>query len=378
MKDVETPLPGLYIHIPFCATRCTYCDFVSFTDTSLIPAYIRALPREIEAYREIFPSFDTIYLGGGTPSLLAMGQVEAILHGVCRTFVIPADAEITIEVNPADWGLTELSTLRATGVNRLSMGVQSLDDGELAFLGRRHTARQAMDSVDDARSAGFENISIDLIYGLPDQPIEAWERTLVQAVRLEPEHLSCYGLEIKPGTPLGLRCGRSGCNLHTEDEERAFFVKTSEFLQGAGYTHYEISNFARGMGRASRHNRKYWDHTPYLGLGPSAHSFMMASRWWNHGSLSDYLDDLEHGRRPVAGREELTTDQLAMEALFLGLRTTQGIDLDRYHSRYGIDLIKERGPFIEELAGQGLLEIQGGFIRPTLAGMAVSDSLALL
>jgi oxygen-independent coproporphyrinogen-3 oxidase len=378
MKACEAPKPGLYIHIPFCASRCSYCDFVSFTDTSLIPAYIRALAGEMEAYRETFPLFDTVYLGGGTPSLLTISQVDTILHRVCRSFRIPADAEITIEVNPADWGLAELTDLQATGVDRLSIGVQSFDDGELAYLGRRHTARQAMDAVDDARRAGFQNIGIDLIYGLPQQTFATWERSLAQAVRLEPEHLSCYGLEIKPGTPLGLRCGRGECSLHTEEEERGFFVKTSEFLQDAGYTHYEISNFARGMERASRHNRKYWDHTPYLGLGPTAHSFMESTRWWNQDSLSGYLDDLEHGKRPVAGREELTTDQLAMEALFLGLRTRQGIDLCRYRSRYGIDLMKERGPCIEELAGQGLLVIQDGFLRPTLAGMAVSDSLALL
>ncbi len=378
MNKEEASVPGLYIHIPFCRTKCGYCDFYSVTDTKLITGFLNALFKEIDKYWEEFREFDTVYIGGGTPSLLSLDQIKALLDKIRHAFTIPSDAEITIEVNPADWGKNDLHKARDIGINRISIGVQSFNDKELIFLGRRHNSQQAMRTIQDAVDAGFGNIGIDLIYDLPGRTFQQWQDSLMKALSLEPAHLSCYELELKPHTPLGLRCEKGEFRLRTEDARRDFFMRTSEILEESGYIHYEISNFARGMDKASRHNQKYWDHTPYLGLGPSAHSFRWQRRWWNHESLHDYISNIEGSQLPVGASEELTGDQLRLEALFLGLRTRKGIDLVQYQSRYGYDLMEEKGPVLKELGRTGLIEIECGCIRPTRAGMAVADSLALL
>lgn len=374
----DRKVPGLYIHVPFCLSRCAYCDFFSVTDTNLIPRFLHALFTEIRTYSRDFTEFDTVYFGGGTPSLLSVGQIEAVMDTVRCAFSILPGAEITIEVNPADLGPDDLKELRKLGINRINIGVQSLDGNELTFLGRRHNVRQAIEAVEHARHAGFENIGMDLIYGLPGQTPDKWLATLQKALRFKPCHLSCYELELKANTPLGKRHARGEFSLHTEEDLRDFFMRTSEFLEDAGYIHYEISNFASSMERASRHNRKYWDHTPYLGLGPSAHSFKEARRWWNHESVRDYCSALEQGNLPVAGFETLDIEQLRLETLFLGFRMKQGIDLEQYHRRFGCDLMAEKGRELNEWAAAGLIEITGKVLRPTRAGMAVADALALL
>ncbi len=374
----KTPVPGLYIHIPFCQTKCGYCDFFSITDTGRIDGFLHALSKEIDACQEEFTEFDTIYLGGGTPSLLSPAQIEALLDKIYRAYRILPDTEITIEINPADWGRKELGMLRGLGINRISIGVQSFEDSELTFLGRRHNRAQAIRTLEDAINAGFGNISIDLIYGLPGRTLEHWHVSLMDALRFEPAHLSCYELELKPHTPLGIRYEQGEFPVRMEDSQYHFFMNTSEFLEGSGYIHYEVSNFAFGMEKASRHNRKYWDHTPYLGLGPSAHSFNKATRWWNHESVKDYIRDLDALKRPISGSETLTSEQLRMEALFLGLRTKRGIDIEQYRGRYGFDLTKKEGRVLGELEKTGFIEIKDGFIRPTRSGMAVADSLAQL
>ena len=371
-------VPGLYIHIPFCQSRCAYCDFFSVTDTGLIPRFLNALFKEIYASSQNFTEFDTVYLGGGTPSLLSITQVEAILDKIRHTFTIQPEPEITIEVNPADWERQDLKDLRSLGINRINIGVQSLDEQELIFLGRRHNTEQAMNTIKDAFHAGFDNIGLDLIYGLPGQTLDGWIDTLKKSLTFDLSHLSCYELELKTDTPLGLRYKKGEFSLQTEESQRNFFLQTSELLEDAGYIHYEISNFATDMEMASRHNQKYWDHTAYLGLGPSAHSFKGQRRWWNHKSLIDYFGDLENGRLPVSGSEMLDIDQLRMEALFLGLRMRKGIDMKIYQLRYGYDLMKENGPLLREWSDTGLIEIKDGIIRPTRAGMAVADALALL
>lgn len=378
MTPREITTAGLYLHIPFCRTRCTYCDFFSVTDTDLMDAFVRALLREIEAYGEKFHEFDTVYIGGGTPSLLSLRQVEMILERVHHVFSILPGAEVTMEINPADWAREHLSMARNLGINRISIGVQSLDDRELSLLGRRHSRKQAVHTLEGASAAGFDNLSLDLIYGLPGQQYREWQASLVQALAFEPAHLSCYELELKPHTSLGLRYEKGELPQRTEDTQHDFFMRTSEFLEGVGYDHYEVSNFARGMDRASRHNQKYWDHTPYLGIGPSAHSFREGRRWWNHASVTEYVRDLDAGNRPVSGTEELSAEQLVLEALFLGLRTKKGIDLGQFRCRYGCDLTEEKGPELDELRRAGLIEMEDGVIRPTRAGMAVADSLALL
>ncbi|MBN2297047.1 MAG: radical SAM family heme chaperone HemW [Deltaproteobacteria bacterium] len=378
MSIEKNPVPGLYIHIPFCLSRCAYCDFYSITDTGLIEGYLHALFKEIDVYRDDFSTFDTVYLGGGTPSLLSLNQIETIMEKVHNVFSIQQDSEITMEVNPADLGLADLKRLRGQGINRINIGVQSLDERELILLGRRHNCNQALRAVEDALKAGFENIGIDLIYSLPGQTLSNWHNTLTKAISLNLSHLSCYELEIKPCTPLGCRCENKELPVHSQDNLREFFMSTSEILEDSGYIHYEISNFAKGMEKASRHNRKYWDHTPYLGLGPSAHSFKENSRWWNHESLAEYVHDLDNAKPPVSASEMLGTEELLMEAWFLGLRTKRGIDLKVFQQHYGCDLMKEKGPALKELAEAGLIIIERGFVRPTRSGMAVCDALALI
>ncbi|MEN6476258.1 MAG: radical SAM family heme chaperone HemW [Syntrophaceae bacterium] len=370
--------PGLYVHIPFCLKKCGYCDFYSITQTSLVPDYVEAVKREMGLYRDEFQAFDTVYFGGGTPSLLRPEQIADLLDAIGRTFAILPGVEVTCEVNPADLNREGLKRLHDLGVNRLNIGVQSFDDEELVMLGRRHNRMQAVAAFEDACSAGFENIGLDLIYCLPGQSLSMWEENLRQAIDLRPAHLSCYELELKTHTPLGQRLARGEIAQPGEDTQREFFLRTSEILEAAGFIHYEVSNFALGPDMASRHNRKYWDHTPYLGLGPSAHSFMENRRWWNHSSLPDYLRDISAGHRPMAGQESLSEAELFSEALMLGLRTSAGIDLEEIKSRFGRDLLQEKAQILEGYRRSGLIIIESGCIRPTRAGLAVADGLARL
>jgi oxygen-independent coproporphyrinogen-3 oxidase len=388
-------LPGLYIHIPFCVRKCAYCGFYSITDRSQIPGYLVALHREMDFYRGWAASFDTLYIGGGTPSVLPKGDLEGLIADIRTSFTIAADAEITVEANPADITEGLLASLRCSGVNRLNIGIQSFDDDALALLGRRHTALQAIGAVHRVRDAGFDNIGLDLIYGLPSSPagvangdmmphrvpicshLTTWLATLDTAIGLDPDHLSCYQLTLEEKTPLAKRCRRGELILPDESRQADFFLGTAKILEERGYRHYEVSNFAR-PGRESRHNRKYWNHTPYLGLGPAAHSFSGRERRWNRRSVNTYIDDLASGRTPVESREILSDEQLRLEALFLGFRTRRGICLETFKIRYGRDLLADKRDMIEKLSGEGLVEIRDGFLRPTHTGMAVADSLALI
>jgi len=369
---------GLYIHIPFCLSKCGYCSFYSTSSTHLIPEFTKAISHEMAFYKFCFPSFDTIYLGGGTPSLLSFQQIDDILTAVNRNFDIDRQAEITIEVNPGDVSLEYVQLLRKLGINRLNIGIQSFDDAILKFLGRRHTAREARSAMDAARQTGFDNIGIDLIYGVSGQDIDFWKQTLKEALSFFPEHLSCYQLSLDEKTPLYKQYKKEGLKLTVENEALDFFMTTSQILTDAGYIHYEVSNFARTDSLKSRHNMKYWRHTPYLGLGPAAHSFADQIRWWNKAAVSIYLKDISKGKKPVEKSEQLSTEQFALEALFLGMRTKDGVNLKQYKVCYGSDLLFEKRPIIDELIKNNLVELQNGSLRPTLAGMAVADSLALI
>ncbi len=376
-----TTLTGLYIHIPFCVKKCAYCGFYSITDRTLIPDFLAALRREIGLIGDNRRDFDTVYIGGGTPSVLAAADLERLIDDVRTAFTITPDAEITLEANPGDIDAGLLAALRRAGVNRLNIGCQSFDDNTLVFLGRRHEARQAMKSIRMARDAGFENLGIDLIYALPgptEDVFAVWLTTLQTALSFHPEHLSCYQLTAEADTPLAVLYRKGEAALPDRDLQARYFFRTSEILEEAGYQHYEVSNFARGERLHSRHNRKYWDHTPYLGLGPAAHSFDGRRRRWNHRSVAAYLKDIAAGKPPVADSELLSDEQLRMEALFLGFRTRRGIHLEDFKRRYGQDLLAEKREILKQIMEEGLLEIRGGFLKPTLAGMAVADSLALI
>ncbi|NPU85743.1 MAG: radical SAM family heme chaperone HemW [Syntrophaceae bacterium] len=370
---------GLYIHVPFCRSKCAYCSFYSLPEAEReIPRFLEALRREMAFHRRTFRSFDTVYFGGGTPSLLTPEQVGRTIEDVRHSFRIAPDAEITIEMNPADWTAADLRKLHEIGVNRLNIGVQSLDDGILAFLGRRHTAEQALRAVRDAEQVGFGNLGIDLMYGIPGQDPATWLETLAAAVALPVAHLSCYELTVEPDTTLGRRYAKKLPEPAGESRSADFFLATSRFLAEAGYLHYEVSNFARGTLHVSRHNSKYWRHVPYLGLGPSAHSFRETRRWWNVRSLTDYLAAVDSARPPVSAAETLSREQMALEARFLALRTARGLHMESYRRKYGTDLKGENGPLLRKLAEEGLVEMSRGFLRPTRAGLAVADRLALL
>ncbi len=369
---------GLYIHVPFCARKCSYCDFYSVPSLALIPAFLRALFREIEMAGEGFDAFDTVYLGGGTPSLLSPAQIEAVLTRIRARFELHPGAETTMEANPGDLKGPSLRDLAALGVNRLSLGVQSFNDRILEFLGRRHSAAQAAAAMDSARAAGFGNIGVDLIYAIPGQSLEDWLDTLARAVQFAPEHLSCYELSLEKSTPLGKK-GESGkISLPGEARQHEFFMRTSEFLEDAGYVHYEVSNFARGRRYYSRHNPKYWDHFPYLGLGPSAHSFSGKRRWWNLASVETYIERVSSGKIPIAGNETLSSEQALLETVYLGLRTQKGVSLDDLRKEYGYDLLSEKGSEITRFREAGLIRLDGDRLAPTRAGLAVADSLGLL
>jgi oxygen-independent coproporphyrinogen-3 oxidase len=377
-------LPGLYIHIPFCKSKCPYCDFYSVTDETLISAYLAALDAEARLYRDQFPAFDSLFWGGGTPSLLDTVQLGALVASLRRHFVFAPDTEITLEANPDDITAEKLRLFRDLGINRLSLGVQSFDEGELRFLGRRHTARQTLAAIDLIRAVGFTNLGLDLMYGLPGQTTATWLKTLEQALSLAPEHLSCYQLTLTAGetpalwTPMARRAARGELRLPDEETQREFFLLTANFLTARGYLHYEISNFARQGTQAGslchylcRHNLKYWTRTPYLGLGPGAHSFDGRRRWWNVSSVGDYCSSLKAGEAPVAEAETLTPEQIRLETLCLGFRTREGVSLATLREHPGADAI------LAELTQAGLVRVDRGRVIATLDGLVVADRLPL-
>ncbi|MFC1867333.1 radical SAM family heme chaperone HemW [Thermodesulfobacteriota bacterium] len=362
---------GLYIHIPFCKTKCPYCGFYSIADPSLISRWLKALKKEVLHYRDRFDVFNSLYLGGGTPTLLRLSDLETLLDCLHSHFNFTKDTEITIEANPGDMTGEMINGLKSLGFNRINLGVQSFDNRQLMFLGRRHTADEAEQALTLLRSSGFDNIGMDLIYGLKDQPLKEWMQTLKKAILFKPEHLSCYQLSIEKKTPFW-KMREKGIIKHlSEEKERDLFLATSGFLENNGYLHYEISNFARGKEFCSRHNRKYWGHVPYLGLGPSAHSFRNSSRWWNYSSVRRYCEVLERGNAPVEGFEDLTGEQKRLECVSLGLRTSQGFNLNEVPAHNGLDRV------ISLLKDSGHLQVVNGRVTPTKKGFLVADRLPL-
>lgn len=371
-------IPGLYIHIPFCQRKCAYCNFYSVTSLNLIPQFISALKEEIKLYQVQFDSFDTVYIGGGTPSLLTFKQLSEIFNTLTKFYKINSDAEITLEVNPGDVSVKYLQLIRSMGINRLNIGIQSFDDKILKFLGRKHDAHEARNAIKYSRLAGFDNVGFDLIYAVHGQKIKSWKKTLEEALSFSPEHLSCYQLTLEADTPLYERYQKQKLKQPSEDMQKNYFLTTARNLENAGYIHYEVSNFARATTLKSRHNMKYWNHTPYLGLGPAAHSFLGNRRWWNVASVNNYLKRIFQGKTSEENEEILTTEQLKLEILFLGLRTKEGVDLNIYKKRFGTDLLIDKKNIIEPLVKNKLLEVKSGHLHPTLTGMVIADSLALI
>jgi oxygen-independent coproporphyrinogen-3 oxidase len=372
LKHFNSNLPGLYIHVPFCLSKCPYCDFYSTTSISLIPGWLEGVLKELHIYRDRFSTFDTLYMGGGTPSLLNPGQVSKLMDFLFRNFEFSPDTEITIEINPDDISQEKLNCYRDIGINRISLGAQSFDDRVLQYLKRRHTARQTEKALECIRAAGFGNVGIDLMYGFEGHTEEAWVGTMKKALDFRPEHLSCYQMTYSPKTPFGNMLAQGRITQMGEEEGRTFFLLTSRFLEEHGYIHYEISNFAMDEKHVSLHNRKYWRHVPYLGIGPGAHSFHEGRRWWNIESVEEYCRMLSNGHPPVEESETLSKEQHRLEMLCLGLRTMDGVDLGLVDKQSGSKKI------IRELAESGLVKVHAGRVIPTRTGFLVADSLPLL
>lgn len=365
--------PGLYVHVPFCLSKCPYCDFYSIRgEESAWEGYVVSLEQEAALHSNSWGAFDTLYLGGGTPSSLPGPLLMAIFDLLRRNFSFDYDTEITLEANPGDLTPEKLEHLRGLGITRINLGVQSFDDRELSFLGRRHGAAGALKAVEELYAAGFKQVGLDLIYGLPGQEARTWRKSLDQALAFEAAHLSCYMLTLKKGTPFEARLMSGDWDLPGEEITAAFFLETSEFLESQGYEHYEVSNYARGRTRRSRHNQKYWQRAPYLGLGPAAHSFDGARRWWNYADLAAYRAALVGGTSPTEAEETLTPEQHRLEALCLGLRTSDGMELG-----IAADL-PEANARLKSLEAENLIRLDAGRIRPTRRGLLMADGLARL
>jgi oxygen-independent coproporphyrinogen-3 oxidase len=374
MSETRAASPGgIYIHVPFCLHKCLYCDFYSVADLSLKPAFLEALAAEIASAEPGPLVFDTLYIGGGTPSLLEPAEIAAIIEAVFSRFRFQPPIEVTLEANPGTLDGGKLGGFRAAGVNRLNIGVQSFQTSHLKALGRIHTAGQAHAALDAARRAGFEEVGLDLIYGLPGQTQPQWSADLKSALAYEPEHIACYLLTIEPGTPLAEEQRSGRFQAASEEAAAELFLATSEFLSNRGYRHYEVSNFARigagGAVYASRHNRKYWTHAPYLGFGPAAHSFLPPRRFWNRRDIESYVAAVKKAGRAVSGEETLTREQEMLEVIMLGLRTATGIDLREFRERFGVDFLQAYGPAAAGLQSDGLIRLDSQHCAPTLRGM---------
>ena len=369
---------GIYIHIPFCKSKCGYCDFFSITDFDQVNKFLSGLRKEIIMYANEFDSkeiFDTIYIGGGTPSVLSADQINNMLELIHEKINITNNTEITIEINPGTVNQSKLTDFKNAGINRLSIGIQSFNDNELQFLGRIHNAKQSIESVIDAREAGFDGISIDLIYALPNQTLPTWEFTLRKAIEMNPEHISAYNLTIEKGTPFYDLKKKGNLKLLPESKEKDFFNFTDSVLSEAGYNHYEISNFARGEENVSKHNSKYWQHNFYLGFGPSAHSFWYNQRWGNYKSVEKYISNLENYKKPIEFTETLTAKDLEFEHIFLSLRTYRGLNLQKFTERFNNDFEKKYKSVYSKLIEIDYAKIDETCFKLTQKGMALYDEI---
>ena len=375
---------GVYLHIPFCRSHCSYCDFATgMYEGELADRYVNSLIREITRWNEVDSpaAVGTIYFGGGTPSLLKPAQIERILKAVRDRFQLVDGAEVTLELNPGDGGASAVARqetmreFRRLGINRASFGAQTFDDRELKQLGRTHSSADIPATLHHLRAAGFRNISFDLIAGLPDQTLSGWQRNVDEALKLRPEHLSLYLLDVHEGTPLADQI-RSGMRPQPDDDlaGEMYQLMLAE-VGAAGYQHYEISNFCL-PGFESRHNTKYWAGAPYYGFGCSAHSYDGARRRWaNERDTAKYVELIEQETSPVVERTELKAEDARSESIFLGLRLMSGLDLKAYRARFGTDLRDEYSAELVRLSDAGLIEIDERLMRLTKRGALLSNEV---
>ena len=363
-------MAGLYIHIPFCRSRCVYCGFYSTTALGLRQKYVDALCREIITRNDDAP-IRTIYLGGGTPSQLTIPQFHQIFDAIYKYNKVATDAEITIECNPDDVTETFVEGMLTLPVNRISMGGQTFDDARLKFLHRRHTASQMAEAVDRLRKNGYTNISIDLMYGFPDETLDDWHHDITQALSLDVEHLSAYCLTIEEDTPLYQMLQEGKITETDEELERQMYETLIDRLEAVGYEHYEISNFAK-PGYRSRHNSSYWDGTPYIGIGAAAHSYDIRTRSWNVSDLHQYINGIERGER-LFEEELLDDDTRYNDTITVALRTCEGLNLSTLSEKHRNYCLRNARRFVND--GLLALDSSSQSLRLTRRGLFVSDMI---
>ncbi len=386
---------GIYVHVPFCKTKCPYCDFNTYQGIeSLTSAYIDAVTEEIALWGWVLqsPRVNTIFLGGGTPSYLPRDGVGRIIQAMRNAFPLRRDAEITVEANPDDLDSAKCDYLLSLGVNRLSIGLQSTNPGLLNMLGRRHGSEQAALAFRTARAAGFNDVNLDLMYGLPEQTIDQWRDTVEQVTSWGPQHLSLYCLTLEEGTPMHRQVREGGLPKPDEDLAADMYSHARSALEGAGYHHYEVSNWCR-PGHESRHNIGYWRNLPYLGVGPGAHSSLAGYRFWQVSSPRQYIASVKQWAEgdpkacsamtgellgticPVSGWEQIDIDTACAETMFLGLRLLDGLDLAVASEQVGIDLESKYRPQIRDLVDLGMLERQDSRLRLTSGAYLIANQV---
>lgn len=374
---------GIYVHIPFCRSKCLYCDFVSYTldvsplqEKKIIGDYLKILITEATYYHERFPRLtaETLYIGGGTPTCLTGGQLFDLLEGLRSYNKIKPNAEITVEGNPGTLDREKLKALKAGGCNRLSLGIQSFQGGELEGLGRIHSVEDVYNTYNLAREEGFNNISIDLMYGLPGQSLESWQYNLSCALSLEPEHISLYQLKIEEGTPYYRRLVEGKIAEFDQDVAFQMYDEGIERLSLKGYHHYEISNFSR-PGKESRHNKTYWLNQEYLGLGAGAAGYLDGWRYNNFSQLNQYKIQLQKGSLPVESRQHITRELAMSETMFLGLRLTEGVSKEDFEKRFLISINDQYQETVARLKKRGLLLETATHLALTRSGRPLANEV---
>jgi len=371
-------MAGIYIHIPFCEKKCNYCDFYSITNKDLINEFISSLQKEIEMFAQLFDTktltIDTIYFGGGTPSLLDPMDIEKIVNTLHKHFFISNVKEFTIECNPGTNFTSKLLDYKKIGINRLSIGVQSLDDAELKFLSRIHSKEEAITSIQSALAV-FENVSVDIMFSLPFQKEETLVQTLAQLLKFDIKHISAYSLIYEEGTPLFVQLRKGKFQPKNEDEDFQLYQTIYTMLKENGFVHYEVSNFAK-PGYESHHNLGYWRHQDYYGFGPSAHSFYLNTRKWNVRSIKDYIFLLKENKLPIEDYEILTRSSQITERIMLGLRA-EGISIEQFFKDFEIDLSRFANTILGDWENAGLAIVRDGTVKLTSKGYFLCDKLTL-
>lgn len=368
---------GLYIHIPFCLKKCNYCDFISYDyDIEKVNLYFEGLNKEMMLYKDLLSQYKikTIFIGGGTPSIIDIKTLSNLINNLHKTFSISDDIEFTIETNPGTLNEEKLLEYKKFGINRLSIGLQSYNNKILRFIGRIHSKETFLKNYSTARKIGFNNINIDLMYGLPNQSLNNWKETLKQIVILEPEHISAYSLKIEEGTKFYDLYEKGKLNLPEEEIDRNMYHYTIDLLSQYGIYQYEISNFAK-KGFECKHNLIYWHNEEYLGLGISAHSYINSIRYSNSFTFNEYLKLLRNNKLPIITKEPKDRNDKIIETMFLGLRMNKGINIQRFKEKFGVTPFEIYGEKLKNLADSGLININKKSICLTKYGMDVSNQV---